>query len=269
LSPNGSEVALDAQDQQNDIWLWNFSRQILSRATFDPAPERGAVWTPDGKRIAYSNLSALYWQMADGTGTPEQLTQGERPQAATSFSPDGASLIFHEPLVGSRDLHIVNIDGERTTQPLLGRPFDEAHGDISPDGRWIAYESNESGQREIFVRPFPNVNAGRWQVSTKGGMQPKWSRTGRELFYWLPTSEVTGQLMAASVESRPTFTSRPPQLVVSNAYLTGATGRGYDVSGDGRRFLVIKGAATASPSPAQFVVVLHWTDELKRPVTAR
>ena len=124
-------------------------------------------------------------------------------------------------------------------------------------------------EREIFVRPFPNVNAGRWQVSTKGGMQPKWSRTGRELFYWLPTSEATGRLMVAPVEPGPTFTSRPPQLAIDRVYVTGGTGRGYDVSGDGQRFLVIKDASTARSSPAEFVVVLHWVEELKRLVATK
>jgi serine/threonine-protein kinase len=271
LSPNGSQVALDAEDQQNDIWIWNFSRRILSRATFDPAPETGVVWTPDGKRIVYTKfgVNGLYWQMADGTGTPEQLTHAERPQAATSFSPDGRSLILHAPPTFPRDLFIAKIDRERTIEPLLATPFDEANGDISPDGRWMVYESNESGRREIFVRPFPNIKAGRWQVSTNGGMQPKWSRTGRELFYWLPTSEATGRLMVSQVASGPTFTSSPPKLVSDRSYVTGGPGRSYDVSSDGQRFLVINDAATARSSPAEFVVVLHWVEELKRLVATK
>ncbi len=268
LSPDGAQVALDVQDQQNDIWIWNFDRQILSRASFDAAPEGSTVWTPDGKRIAYTRVgdnSGLYWQMADGSGSPERLTRSDRPQIPTGFSPDGHSLIFSEPLAAPRDLATVGMTGERATELLLGNtPFDETGGDISPDGRWLAYESNESGKREIFVRPFPNVTAGRWQVSTNGGTRPKWSRTGRELFYWVPTSEATGQLMAAPIETGPTFTSRPPRLAFPRSYLTGETGRAYDVSADGQRFLMIKDAPAARSSPAEFVVVLHWVEELKR-----
>ena len=160
--------------------------------------------------------------------------------------------------------------GERTSALLWGpTPFDETNGDISPDGRWLAYDSNESGRSEVYVRPFPAVTTGRWQVSTSGGSRPRWSRNGRELFYWVPTSEATGQLMLVPVETGATFTSRPPQLAVGRSYLAASVGRSYDVSPDGQRFLMIKDSPTGTSPRSEFVVVLNWFEELERLVPTR
>jgi hypothetical protein len=134
---------------------------------------------------------------------------------------------------------------------------------VSPDGRWMAYQSNESGKDEIYVRPFPNVNEGRWQVSANTGTRPLWSRDGRELFYFIPP----GVIMAAPIVPGAAFSAGTPVAVVKGTYSSPQTGRMYDVSPDGRRFLLIKEVrpqGEAAAPPPQLIVVQHWSEELKR-----
>jgi Tol biopolymer transport system component len=142
--------------------------------------------------------------------------------------------------------------------------FNELNADISPDGRWFAYQSNESGENEIFVRPFPNAGGGRWLISTGGGMQPRWARDGQELFYLAPT----GTLMSVRIQRGSTFAATTPTKLFEGPYYRGAganLGRTYDVSPDGQRFLMIKqGGSDQAAVPAQINVVQHWTEELKR-----
>jgi serine/threonine-protein kinase len=268
LSPDGSQVALDVRDQEDDIWIWSFARGTLTRLTIDPQLDLGVDWTPDGRRIAYSSSADkgnIYWQAADGTGAPERLTVRDRPQRPTAFAPDGRTLVFAEPANPPRDLALVHLTGERKTELLLGEtPFDELNGEISPDHRWLAYESDESGRKEVYVRPFPNVNGGRWQVSTNGGTRPYWRPDGSELFYWSATGDNTGQIMVVSVTSGGSFTAGRPRLAVERSYLAPISGRSYDVSPDGRRFLVIKDAPAPTSAPSELVVVLNWFAELKR-----
>ena len=269
LSPDGSRVALDIRDQENDIWTWDLARETLARLTFDPGINRVPVWTRDGKRVAFSaqrgGAENIYWQAADGSGAPEPLTEIPNvsigPQA---FSPDGTQLLFQETSA-PHNISLIKLDGERKPELLLQTSFDEANPDISPDGRWLAYESNESGRYEVYVRPFPKVNDGRWQISTGGGTRPLWSPSGRELFYYL----APGTLMAVRVEAGTTFAAGAPAVVFQGPYVTSVTGRQYSVSPDGRRFLMIKNAATAGNAPPpKITVVLNWVEELKRRVPA-
>jgi serine/threonine-protein kinase len=145
----------------------------------------------------------------------------------------------------------------------LNGPSNENNPAVSPDGRWLAYESDESGQFEVYVRPFPKISTGRWQISTGGGTRPRWSRNGRELFYYVGVG-AKGTLMAVSVESGSSFRAGVPELLFQGSYPAPNTGRGlYDVSLDGRRFLMIKGG-DAESAPQNLTVVLNWTEELKR-----
>ncbi|MGH9254819.1 MAG: protein kinase domain-containing protein [Vicinamibacterales bacterium] len=269
LSPDGTRVALGVSDEQNDIWVWDLSRQALTRLTFDPGDNRGPVWAPDGRRLAFSaardGAENIYWQSADGSGTEEPLTtsDGNRQLIPMAFSPDGNRLLFR----GSgppRNIEVVTLDGGRDVNNLLQTPFDEFRADVSPDGRWLAYESNESGRSEIYVRPFPDVNAGRWQASTEGGTEPLWARSGRELFYLAPKGEV----MAVPVQPSSTFATGPPQVVVKGNDRVNPSGadRSYAVSPDGRRFLMMKDVTPASEAaaPPQLIVVLNFHEELKR-----
>ena len=227
------------------------------------------MWTPDGRRIIFSSNRGgqpnLWWQAADGTGAAERLTTSSNAQFLTGITPDGTAVVFNEatPTMG-RDLLQLALDGTRRVTPLLQTKFDERNGIVSPDGRWLAYESNSSGPFEIYVRPFPNVGGGQWQVSTAGGRQPLWARSGKELFY----VGADGALLRVPVEaSGATWNAGTPMKLLEGRYYTGAAlaGRTYDVSPDGQRFLMIKAPGTdASAAPPALIVVQHWDEELKR-----
>jgi serine/threonine protein kinase len=285
LSPDGTRLALYSGDEQFDIWIWDFMRHTLRQLTLDPAQDYYPVWTPDGRRLIFgsgraSSVINLWWQLADGTGSPERLSQGNTLQQPTSVSPDGTRLVFQELGAMGRDLMVLSLGAEprqsngaspamRLVTPLLQTPFDERNGIVSPDGRWLAYESDESGRFEIYVRPFPNVSDGQWPVSTTGGTRPLWAPTGKELFYIGADSA----LMAVRVDPRASWRAGPPARVLEGRYFTGEDrgflGRTYDVSADGR-FLMLKEVAVGAYAPAQhLVVVLNWTEELKRLVPTR
>lgn len=268
ISPDGKHVALDIRDQQNDIWIWDFARRTLSRLTFDPGLNRAVVWTPDSRRVIFSaergGRESLFWQAADRSGSPEQLatTTPDRPQGPLSISPDGKVLVFGEPGQPPFDLYTLSMDSDRTVAPLLNESYSEHNGEISPDGRWLVYQSDESGSSEIYVRPFPNVTAaGRSQVSSGGGTRPAWSRDGRELYYL----GLDGAMMAVPVDSstsREAFSAGRPTVLFSTPYYVVQAGRSYDVAGDGR-FLMIKNTTPQAAAP-QLVVILNWFEELKR-----
>jgi serine/threonine-protein kinase len=275
LSPDGTRVAVFAQDQEEDVWVWDLGRTTLTRATFDPSIDSHAVWTPDGRRVIFSSDRAgarnLFWQAADGTGAVERLSESPNQQNATAVSPDGRLLIFTEtaPKTGD-DVMQMALDGTRRVTPLVQSPFTERSGVVSPDGRWLAYEANESGRFEISVRPFPEVNSGRWQVSTAGGTRPLWARSGQELFYVAPT----GALMRVGVERALSWAATTPTLLVKDGYSTspgGFFGRTYDISPDGQRFLMIKegGGTDQTATPPSLIVVQHWVEELKRLVPTK
>ncbi|MGH9252962.1 MAG: TolB family protein, partial [Vicinamibacterales bacterium] len=158
--------------------------------------------------------------------------------------------------------------GARRVTPLVQTPFTERNGIVSPDGRWLAYEANNSGQFEIYVRPYPEVSSGVWQVSTGGGNRPLWARSSQELFYLSPT----GALMRVSVDRGPTWAAGAPAKLLNEGYFTvpgGNVGRTYDISPDGQRFLMIKvGGGSDQAAAPQIVVVQHWYEELKRLVPA-
>jgi len=275
ISPDGTRVALDVRDQQNDIWIWHLARGTLTRFTLDPAEDQYPVWTPDGRRLLFrsarSGQSNLFWQAADGTGAVERLTQSENPQWAYAMTRDGTRLVFREdnPKTG-RDLMALTLDKQRQAHPLVRTTFAEFNGEISPDGRWLAYQSSESGQNEIFVQPFPNVGEGRWQISTGGGAEPLWARGGQELFYLAPT----GALMSIRIERAQTFAFGTPTKLFEGRYFLVdpvAEGRKYDVSPDGKHFLMIKpgGAVEQTAPPANIIVVQNWLEELKRLVPTK
>jgi Tol biopolymer transport system component len=186
----------------------------------------------------------------------ERLTTNPNGQTAHSFSPDGKRLVFGEG--STADLQVLSMEGERTSQPLFQSQFNETKAMISPDGHWIAYESNESG-RQIYVRPFPNVEAGKWQISRDGGQEPVWAPRGQELFY--RNGEA---MMVVGIKTEPTFLAGSPVVLFTGGYLTNITGVTYDISPDGQRFLMIKAAEEEGGQQGQINVVLNWFKELKR-----
>ena len=269
LSPDGSRLALDIRDGDNDIWIWNFAARTLSRITNDPGPNRGGIWSPDGVHLAFSGrheeAEALFWQDLARPALPERLSTGARAQTPLSFTPDGKRLLYLEPdgatfNVGIADLH------EHRQRTLFGGAHNELNAEVSPDGRWIAYESDESGESEVYVRPMPNTEGGLWRVSTSGGGRPAWARDGRELFYWMPP----GKLVAVPIQPGASFSAGDSTVIVDGSYLAPQSGRSYDVTADGQRFIMIKdSSAAAAGQSKQLMVVLNWTQELKRAVPTR
>jgi Tol biopolymer transport system component len=193
LSPDGTRIAISLSDQEQDMWMWDLPRATLTRLTFTQGIDWFPLWTPDGRRIVFSSAGEggainLFWMPSDSTGKPQQLTSGELTSgdqnflSATGVSPDGTQAVFTQNTqTGRGDLLKVPLDGDHRVEPLLQTPFDEQEGTISSDGRWIAYQSDSAGRPEIYVRPFPAVASGQWQVSVAGGRLPLWSRDGREL----------------------------------------------------------------------------------------
>jgi serine/threonine-protein kinase len=268
LSPDGMRLALNTGGPPAPaIWMWDVRRQALDRFTLDPAGNSMLAWSPDGQRLVFGSsrlgLSNLFWQAADGTGEPERLLESDHRQMPLTFAPDGRLLFSAEVAGHGRDIHALSMDGSHRVEHILYGPNTEGEADVSPDGRWIAYESDESGQVEIYVRPYPDAYSGsRWPISSGGGKMPLWSRDGRELFY----RDFGGAMLAASVAHTPTFAPGPVVKLFENANYFGSgssmSGRTYDLSLDGSRFLMIK--QQANGEAAALVVVLNWFEELKR-----
>ena len=210
----------------------------------------------------------LYSQVADGTGTVKRLTESPNDQRASSLTPDGTRLIFTQVVEGQGgNVGMLSLEGDRPVSWLVNTTFDERNGDVSADGRWLAYESNESGQFQIYVRPFPGVDQGRWQVSTDGGRQPVWARSRRELIYVAPDGTLMG--VPLNIGQTRSFTAgTPAKLVAGDGYYYAWNdqnqGRTYDVSPDGDRFLRLKEGASGDKSPPSIIIVQNWTEELKR-----
>jgi serine/threonine-protein kinase len=266
LSPDGRRVAVELDGQ---IWLYDLSRDTLTRFTFEGSVNQDPAWTPDGTRIAFrSNReppSRIFWQKADGSGGLERLSAGEYPQISMSWSPDGQLLAFQENNPKTqKDLWVVRAsDGK--AEPFLRTRFTEGGAHFSPVGHWLAYVSDESGRPEIYVQPYPGPG-GKWQISTDGGTEPQWNRNGRELFY-----RNGDKMMAVETTTQPSFSAGNPHVLFEGRYLARMfplTTISYDVSADGQRFLMIKETEQAQ-SAAQINVVLNWQEELKRRVPTK
>jgi serine/threonine-protein kinase len=260
VSPDGRQVAFDIRDQENDTWIWDIQPNVhpntLRRLTFDPGFNQYGVWTHDQRHVAHVLNGAIRWQSPDGSGPTEVLAQQPNLLALYAFSRDDRQLIFREdfPETG-HDLMILSL-ADRSVKPLLQTTKNELNADISPDGRWLAFESDESVAPNVIVRPFPDVNGGHWQVSTSGGRAPRWSRDGKELYFLA----LDGAMMVAHIEASAAFTFSGPNLLFEHRNFVGAAssiGRTYDVSLDGSRFLMFKPAP-----PTDISVILNWARTL-------
>jgi serine/threonine-protein kinase len=266
LSPDGKHLVVYANDAERDLWVWDFARETLTRLTATPATELNGVWTPDGQRVVFNSdregTRALYWRAADGTGAVEPLLKGSAPLWPLSITPDGTRLVYGQgPFFFGTDLHVLTLDAQRRSESLIVTEFNESDAEISPDGQWLAYGSNLSGREEVYVQRFPPAGQGRWLISTAGGREPLWSPDGRELFY-----RTQAGVMRVPVETTSGFAAGAPSLVVAGPYESGG-GRSYDISRDGKRFLMIKAAEGIDPDSVaeglrQIVVVQHWFEDL-------
>jgi serine/threonine-protein kinase len=268
ISPNGQQIAFRLAEGNIDIWVYQFSSGALPRLTFQPGEDETSVWTPDGKRVAYSSSivgkpRTIFIKNADGSGAEEVLFEGGIHTHVSSISPDGRLLAFTDYDAATKgDIYVLPLQGERKPQPFLRTEFSEYDGKFSPDGNWIVYTSDESGQNEIYVQSFPGPG-GKWQVSAGGGHSPVWARNGKEIFY-----RNGAKTMAVSVNTRPAFSPSAPRLLFEGTYLDNPRREAnYDVSPDGQRFVMLKGNVSGS-GPMQYVVVLNWAEEVKRRVPA-
>jgi Tol biopolymer transport system component len=255
---------MNARDAGNDIWVYDLDRGSLSRLTHDPGEDETAFWSPDGRWIAFSSSRAgqprsIFRTLSDGSGGEERLWTGDNHMHVDSWSEDGRSMILTDTSPTTlQDLWILNLEGEPTAQPLWQTPYRESNGRISPDGHWFAYESDESGQWEIYIQAFPALGK-KVLVSTRGGSQAIWSRDGSELFY-----RGEGSIMAVKVQSGETLSVTAPKPLFRDQYAlrTQDNHIAFSVSKDGRQFLMLKGEPQTHITHLE--VVLNWFDEVKR-----
>jgi serine/threonine-protein kinase len=275
FSPDGTRLAMDISTAGGNpaIWIYDWARDTATRLTFGTSANLRPLWTPDGHRIAFTSTRSaggnpdLYWQRSDGTGDAQRLTTGTGPHLAGSWHPDGKTLAFQEinPQTGG-DILILTIEGDDATGwkpgkpvPFLNSPANESDPKFSPDGKWIAYQSNESGRAEVYVRPYP-TSAGKWQISTGGGIDPIWSRTRPELLYSSPNREM---MVAAYKTEGSSFIASKPQLWSPGHFTVRPRLSWYDLHPDGNRFAL----ASAQGAPANLdkvVFVFNFFDELRR-----
>ncbi|MDA2935289.1 protein kinase [Acidobacteria bacterium AH-259-D05] len=261
LSPDGQRVAVEIdQGNQQDIWVYDITREALTRLTFEGSNQSPA-WTPDGRKVTFRSDRAgphnLFWKSGDGSGATERLTTSEQQQWESSWSPDGQFLAFYSDSSDSGyDIWFISLAGEREPQLFLQTEFNEQFPKFSPDGRWLAYVSNESGRNEVYVRPFPKAEEGKWQISTEGGTLPVWARSGRELFY-----RGDNKMMAVDIETGSSLTPGKPRLLFDVTPVDASAT--FDVTPDGQHFLMIQ-AGEQQEKANQIHVITNWFEELQR-----
>jgi Tol biopolymer transport system component len=278
FAPDGQRIAVSINDgHQSDVWVYDWTRDTLSRLTFDPADDVLPAWTPDGRRVVFASARGdkatlnLYWQRADGTGEVQRLTESKNNQSPTSWHPSGKYLAFHEanPQT-SRDVMILPMEGDEASgwkpgkpTAFLSSPFNEAWPAFSPDGRWLAYSSNESGRDEVYVRPFPGPG-GKWQISASGGTLPAWSRARHELFY--EALQPDNRVMVASYTTEgDSFRADKPRVWADRQFGLRSVGWDFDLHPDGNRVAIAPAPeAQTATKQDKVVFIFNFFDELRR-----
>jgi Tol biopolymer transport system component len=268
LSPNGDRVAVDMIANNNrDIWVIDVARAVPSRITFDASSEWTPSWSPDGSRIIFGssrgNRNHIYQKSSSGIGNDELVFNSEDGEIPVNMSRDGRYVVFSRLKSGTNnratDTWILNMSGDKKAVPFVESPFDKTHARVSPDGRWMAYSTNDSGTYQIVVQSFPDPNGGRWQITAQGGVEPKWRRDGRELYYLA----LDGKLMSVPLKADRTFEAGTPVPLFQTPLTVNRNqperDRRYDVTPDGR-FLIVTPQAT--PASTAVTAVVNWPSGL-------
>jgi serine/threonine-protein kinase len=278
LSPDGRRIALTLlSDLGTDIWIKQLPAGPVSRLTLDAGQDLAPAWTPDGRAVTFLSdrpippatarrpgRFAMWQQFADGTGQP-RLLWGKKGVTDGVVSPDGGWMVLgttRSPTDSTADIVAARVGDDSVARALMASGFDEEGAALSPDSRWVAYVSNEQGAHEVFVRPFPNVDDGKWQVSRGGGSAPLWSHDGRELFY-----VSGGKMQAVAIHAAHPFSTDPPRALfdIPDRVRAGSLARGtFAITPDGRRFLMVRdnswGEMAGTPT---LVVVENFFEELR------
>jgi len=259
FSPDGTQIAvLFRENENNSIWIFDLRKSRFDRLSFEQGYPMCPVWSADGKRVAFRQGSSVFSTPADGSGSPEILFSSPTLECPGDFSPRESLMVIEEDFPEQADIAIVRLDGTASVEAFTHTPSVSEFGPrLSPDGRWVAYTSNESGQMEVYVQPFPG-GVGKWQVSSHGGTDAVWSRDGSEIFY------LQGNvLFAVAIETDSGFNPGPPKLLFEWERRVGSRLAGFanmDVSPDGKTFVMVEGEAPVR----EFHVVLNWIEELNR-----
>ena len=274
ISPDGSRLVLrEMTEGTYDLWVKELDDGPRSRLTFDDAGDYYPQWTPDGESITYVSGTPtgldVFTRRADGTGEPQELVDVEESIALAYWSPDREWLILRTTTgagnVFGRDILAMRPSVDSVPRPLMAEEYDEMYPVLSPDGRWIAYASNETGRFEIYVRPFPDVDSGRWQISTRGGNRPRWTRAGNEIFF----ADANNNMAVARVDgSGSAFDAQSPEILFSipNDIETADLGVPFDVTPDGRRLImarIVRDASSEASGLPDFVLVQNFGEELR------
>ncbi len=266
LSPDGKRVAValgNTLDDKSEVWIVDLSRSVSTKLTFNPKDSVTPVWSPDGKYVYFAladdQFQDIYRKTADGSGEQELVFKSEVDKFLSDISPDGSFLLFDTGVaVGAADMWMLPLRGEAAAAPLLKTPAQEGQGRVSPDGKWLAYASDESGTPQVYVRSFPQLG-GKWQVSARGGAQPRWSRDGKEIFFL----GVDGSLQAVPLEAQ----GSSLQIGVGTQLFTRSLNlfsmrNHYAPSPDRQRFLFTLNSSNSGPVP--MTVLVNWDAERSR-----
>jgi serine/threonine-protein kinase len=261
LSPDGRRLAVNVGGR--NVFVMDLERGTTTRLTANI--DGGLpVWTPDGRYVSYGLSAGSAWRIADLSRDVEPLTDSENWNLPSSWTPDGEVLAFVDmnPDTGF-DIWLLNNNGGGEPNSLMQTPANEEYPEFSPDGRWLAYTTNETGQMEVYVQSFPETGE-KYQISTDGGEEPMWSKNGKEVFY-----RKDGQVIAVSIETAPGFVAGRPRILFSGDYIESFPVRTYDISADGKRFLMIGQEPFPDTPITHLDVVLNWYEELERLVPSQ
>jgi serine/threonine-protein kinase len=273
ISPDGKYVAATIEGPVTNTWVHDIARDTETRFNFG-IENRDPTWTPDGKRIAYSGYKdgkyAVFWKPMDGSAPEEALIEDEENVDAWFFTPDGGTLLYARyQFSGEQNIGALPLHDREHGRMIFPAKYSVEWAILSPDGKWIAYDSDESGRPEVYVAPYPALEP-RERISTDGGLHPLWARDGRELYYRMGTSpeemeqRFLGQktrVMAVSIETKPEFKPGQPRMLFEGPYFE--SGHDIAVTPDGKGFVLIRENDTQA-GPREIEVVVNWPEELKQ-----